>query len=251
MPASLADEGDDLERESWPDLKMYFPGYEVFWRLHVHPLRSSGSVFLREGLDEDLERMAIFHFSTYVSLARGFSKIKNRSEDFKYFEEIYANLFRASELAGETIHQFCLVYRQCLKNEIAIHTEKLVKVSAQLRVYRNLIHGNILATLRDSEGRRIIPKADRLDDYELWSRMRSSTQLSDFVDAEKQVWIDFRSLCSALQDSWKEMCGASDTLLKNADYVKRSRSGKNVQITVGGVPSASGDMWTSRFDPHK
>ena len=71
MPALLADEGDDLEKESWPDLKKYFPHYEVFWQLHVYPLRSSGIVYLREELDRDLERMAIFHFSTYVSLARG------------------------------------------------------------------------------------------------------------------------------------------------------------------------------------
>jgi len=164
MPALLADEGDDLEKESWPDLKQYFPHYEVFWQLHVYPLRSSGIVYLRKELDEDLERMAILHFSTYVSLSRGFSKIKNRSEDFKYFEEIYANLFCASELAGETVCQFCLICGKCLKNEIAIHTEKLVKVSTQLKVYRNLIHGNILATIRDSNRRRLIPKAGLPDD---------------------------------------------------------------------------------------
>lgn len=242
MPPLLADEGDDLEKKYWPDLKPYFPAYEVVWQRHVHPLRSNGIVYLREGLDEDLELMAIFHFSTYVSLARGFSKINDKSEDFKYFEEIYANLFRASELAVKTIDQFRLIYEKCLKNGIAIHTETLEKVSNRLRLYRNLIHGNILATIRDSDGRRRIPKADKLNDYVLWSRMRSSMQASDFEDAEKQLRSDFRSLCSALQDSWKEMCAASEALLRNADYIQRLRSGTDIQINVRGVPAASGDF---------
>jgi hypothetical protein len=242
MPPLLADEGDDLEKKYWPDLKPYFPAYEVFWQRYVYPLRSTGIVLLREGLDEDVEFVAILNFSTYVSIARGLSKIKERSEDFKYFEEIYAHLFRAAELAADTIRRFALIYEQCLKKEITIHTEKLVKVSGPLRLYRNLIHGNILATIRDSGGRRRIPKADKLDDYVLWSRMRSSLHDSDFEDAERQLWSDFRSLCSALQDSWKEMCGASEFLLKNAEYSRRLRSGRDLQAYVGGVPAASGDF---------
>jgi rhodanese-related sulfurtransferase len=146
MRASLADQGDNLEKEYWSDLKLFFPAYEAFWQLHIYPLRSTGMVYLREQLDEDVERMAILHFSTYVNLGRGFGKIKSRAEDFKYFEEICANLYRASELAGDTIEQFKVLYRLCIKKEIAIHTEKLVKASDPLRLYRNLIHGSILAT---------------------------------------------------------------------------------------------------------
>lgn len=242
MPALLADEGDDLEKESWPDLKQYFPAYEVFWQLNVYPLRSSGIVLLREGLDTEMERMAIVHYSTYVNLARGSGKIQNRSEDFKYFEEIYANLYRASEMAGETIAKFCTLYKKCVKREITIHSDKLQKVSSRLKLYRNLIHGNIFATRRDSSGRRRIPKVEKLDDYELWSCMRSSNQLSDFVDAEEQLWRDFKSLCSALQDSWKDMLTASKVLLNNAEYIKLLRSGRDIHITVGGVPSASGSF---------
>jgi len=242
MPASLADEGDDLEKESWDDLKQYFPAYEVFWQLHVYPLRSSGIVYLREEIDNEMERMAIFNYSTYVSLARGFRKIKSKLEDFKYFVELYANLFRASELAGKTIAQFCLIYEKCLKKKITIHTKKIEKVSNRLRLYRNLIHGNILATRRNEAGKRFIPKAEKLEDYELWSRMRSSNQPSDFVDAEEQLWGDFKSLCSALQDSWKEMCQASASLLTNADYMQRLRSGRDFHINVSGVPAASGSF---------
>jgi hypothetical protein len=243
MSALLADDGDELEKEYWLDVGAFFPAYECFWQLHVYPLRSSGIVYLREKLDKDLERMAILNFSTYVSLARGFSKIKGRSEDFKYFEEIYANLFRASELALETIKRFEAIYKLCLKKEITIHTGKLLKVEKErLKLYRNLIHRNILATLRDSHGRRRIPKADKLRHYGLWSCMRSSTEASDFPDAETQLWDDFRALCSALQDSWEEMCQASESLLKNADYMQRLKSGRDVQANVRGVPAASGDF---------
>jgi hypothetical protein len=54
-------------------------------------------------MDEDFETLAMCNYTTFVNVARAFHKIESRSEDFKFSEEIYANLQRTAEVAIKTV----------------------------------------------------------------------------------------------------------------------------------------------------
>ena len=44
-------------------LRMFLSKYEVLWRMHVEPLRSSNSIYLRDGIDADFETFAMNHYT--------------------------------------------------------------------------------------------------------------------------------------------------------------------------------------------
>jgi hypothetical protein len=56
---TILSHGDEIERDNWELLKAYIHRYETVWRLLVVPLRSAGSIYLRDGLDEALEEFAM------------------------------------------------------------------------------------------------------------------------------------------------------------------------------------------------
>ncbi len=86
----------------WESLRPHFHRYETLWPTHIFPLRSPGSIYLRKGIDEDFETLAMRNHTTFVNVARAFQKIESRSEDYKFSEEIYANLQRAAEVVVAT-----------------------------------------------------------------------------------------------------------------------------------------------------
>jgi len=240
-PTLLID-GDEIEQTTWPQLRQFVPHYEQFWQCYVYPLRSYGSIYFRPGIDEEFEWLASLHYSMYVALGRGYDKIAKASEDFKFFEEIYASLYRASELAGKVIEQFCAVYRGCLQGDPDIsHRRRLDDVQNNLRLYRNLLHEGIRATKKAGQ-RRLIPKRDCLERYDLWSRVRYGTRDEDFVPVEQQLWQDFQSLCSAIEDVWKQMASCHDKLRGNKTFQRRIKQGADEGASVTGVPAVSGTI---------
>jgi hypothetical protein len=114
---SLSESGDAMEQEWWPQLQPYISKYEVLWQMHVEPLRAPGSIYLRDGIDEDFQIFAINHYTTYVNLARTFEKIEGHADDLKYAEEIWSNLQRAAEVAIDATSAFTRIYRECARAE--------------------------------------------------------------------------------------------------------------------------------------
>lgn len=91
LPSLLID-GDELERETWEELKGYISLYETIWRFFSMPLRLENSIYFRDGIDPDLELLAMCNYTAYVNVARALKKIKTMEDDPKFSEEIWANL---------------------------------------------------------------------------------------------------------------------------------------------------------------
>lgn len=153
MPGpSLREVGDRFERETWRALQRYFPHYEEFWRINVDPLRAQGSILLRDGVDEDFEWLAMYHYSAYVNLARGNEKIDAEADQLRFFDEIYANLERSAELAKNVVQRFAAIQRKCLPRASALDDSALDSVDERLRRYRNLIHRPLAPYRKDLYG---------------------------------------------------------------------------------------------------
>jgi hypothetical protein len=71
MPKSLTDDGDVLERGTWPTMQAYISKYEILWQMHVEPLRDPGSIDLRDGIDPDFELFAMNHVAHWLVVFSG------------------------------------------------------------------------------------------------------------------------------------------------------------------------------------
>jgi hypothetical protein len=188
----------------------------------VVPLRIPDSIYLRSGINADLERFAMNNYTAYLNITRALSKIESNADDLKYAEEIWANLQRAVEVAKKAADAFSKVYGECTRKDIKINTQQLDSAEASVKVYRNRLHDPIPATLKDEHGTRLIPKRDKLEKYSLWTKVMYDCDLSDFVPVESQLRDDFFRVCSSLQDLWAQIERLSQDLLQNAEYQRRS-----------------------------
>ena len=131
---SLVNQGDQLEQETWTKLQPYLSKYEKVWRLHVVPLRDINSIYLRPGIDADLETFAMNNYTAYVNMARAFEKIESNADDLKYSEEIWANLQRAIEVAKKAADAFSKVYGECSRSNARINTLQLDNAEASIKI---------------------------------------------------------------------------------------------------------------------
>jgi hypothetical protein len=98
---SLLSHGDQLEKETWTKLEPWLSKYEIVWRMHVVPLRPPGSIYLRLGIDPNLETFTMNNYTAYVNMTRALGKIESNADDLEFPEEIWANLQRAVEVASK------------------------------------------------------------------------------------------------------------------------------------------------------
>jgi hypothetical protein len=91
-------------------------------------------------------------------------------------------------------------------------------VETSVKIYRNRLHDPILATLKDENETRLIPKRDKIAKYTLWTKVMFDRDPSDFVPVESQLRDDFSRVCSSLQDFWAQIEKLSVELLQNAEY---------------------------------
>jgi len=131
---SLVNQGDQLEQETWTKLQPYLSKYETGWRLHVVSLRDTNSIYLRPGIDSDLETFAMNNYTAYVNMARAFEKIESNADDLKYPEEIWANLQRAVEVAKKAADAFSKVYGECSRSDTRINTLQLDNAEASIKI---------------------------------------------------------------------------------------------------------------------
>jgi hypothetical protein len=242
---ALLQNGDSFERKSWTTLKHYFPHYELFWQLHIYPLRAKSSILMRDGVDEDFQFLAMRHYSTYVNLARANEKIETKVDRLRFFDEIYANLHRTCELATKVAESFRNIHERCTGNAPDVDDSPLSTMEVKLRTYRNLIHEPLSAYVTGVDDCIRIPRREHMEKYRLWTTVLYDAKQEEFEDVEVQLNNDFRALCSALEQVWREMCEASKSLCTNPDYIKLQQMGREPQVLWVSVPAASAQTFAT------
>ena len=105
-----------------------------------------GSIYLRFGIDPNLETFAMNNYTAYVNMTRALGKIESNADDLKFAEEIWANLQRAVEVASKATEAWSKFYRECTGKDAQINTEQLESAKRSVKIYRNRLHHPILAT---------------------------------------------------------------------------------------------------------
>lgn len=209
---SLLSDGDELEQQTWEELRDYIGLYETIWRAFSAPLRCEGSIYFRDAIDPDLEMLAMCNYTAYLNVARALDKIKKKEKDFKFSEEIWANLQRAVEVGKKAADAFEKVYQSCTGRNHKLNRVQLNSAEEALKKYRNRLHHPIPATKKEA-GTRLILKRDLLDQYDLWTKVMYHAKREDFVSVEGQLRSDLGMACQALQSVWVQMRNQAPNLL--------------------------------------
>jgi hypothetical protein len=233
MAKTLTDNGDSVERRSWPTMQAYVSKYEALWQMHVEPLRRPGSIDLREGLDPSFECFAMNHYTAYVKLVRVLDRIEEKSDNFGFPEEIWALLQRAVEVAIKQQAAFVTIYADAAKKRPHIDTNKLQELENSIKEYRNILHEPLQASV-EIDGIRMIPRRDTLQKYKRWTDVMYYRDDADFVPVETELRADFGRVCGILQGFWSEIEEESRKILENKQYLARRGLGA---ITTSSVPS--------------
>jgi hypothetical protein len=201
---SLLSNGDALEQQTWEELRDYVGLYETIWRIFSAPLRCKGSIQFRDGIDADLEILAMCNYTAYLNVARALKKIKAMEEDLKFSEEIWANLQRAVEVGKKAAGAFEKVYQSCTGKKDKLNRAQLNNAEEDLKKYRNRLHHPVRATIKEAKIR-LIPRRDRFDHYYRWTEVMYHAKQDDFVSVEGQLRSDLAMSCQALQSLWAQM----------------------------------------------
>jgi hypothetical protein len=202
---TLLKDGDELEQKTWAELRDYIGLYEAIWQTFSAPLRCEGSIYFRDGIDPDLELLAMCNYTAFVNVARALKKIGDIADDLKFSEEIWANLQRAVEVGKKALDAFEKVYESCCERKLKIDRRQLESAEENIRQYRNRLHDPIAATIKEDSKIRLIPERDLLDKYDLWTKVMYHASREDFVTVEGQLRSDLWMVCQALQSAWAQM----------------------------------------------
>jgi hypothetical protein len=239
-PATIPNDGDALERLHWEAIRPSFPHYEEFWRTHLVPLRSEGTIFPREGIDEDFEFLAMSHYSVFVYLSRSLEKIKEAGQNFRFPGEVYVDLYAATDTAKKAVIRWSNIYRACIGKEPRVDTQKIEKLQERFRKYRNLVHEQLPAIRLDDDRGVLMFRPDQVGAYPKWTHVIYRARPEDFVEVTKQLTDDYQSLSSALENAWKKMCTLSEQLVENAEYFRRRGQGRHdVRIVLRSSATSS------------
>lgn len=196
---SLLKNGDELERETWHELRNYIGLYETIWHLFSMPLRLENSIYFRDGIDPDLEMLAMCNYTAYVNVARALKKIKTMEDDLMFSEEIWANLQRAVEVGKKVAGAFEKVYASSTGKNLKLDRRQLESAEVQIKEYRNRLHETVPATIKDAAKTRLLPKRELLSQYELWTKVMYHARRDDFVTVEGQLQSGNSSQYSSLR----------------------------------------------------
>jgi len=240
--ATIPQDGDAVEKATWPALAPFFPHYEEFWRTHLVPLRSAGSIHPRRGIDDDFQVLAMQHYSLYVVLGRAYDRIlgTEASTSIGFPDDVYGQLQRVAELAQKLVERFEQLFYSCVQEKVKVDTLTFTKIIHRIDGYRNLIHQEFLAVQTDPDGRIFVPRPEHLERYRKWTDILYDARAEDFVDVHTQLIDDFRALCSALETTWKDLCELSKRLSANKSYREKQAKGESVSVVSLTVPPVSG-----------
>lgn len=243
--------GDKTEQQYWGRLRRFVPHYEEFWQLYVVPLRAHDSIWFRRDIDPHGERVAIANYSTFAALGRAYEQVFANKDGFRHIEEVYMAIQRAAEVGMKLIEAFVALEEHLLKRPSTLSTVELDRfIKDRLSRYRNLLHEPILP-MPKQDRRRKIPKLDRIDDYQLWTRVMYDYNDDDFVYASVQAKGDFAATCSRLEDAWKEMCSRYSSLHRaRKPLIFDATQNVILQVSQVGGPPASGDIYIGSDSEH-
>jgi hypothetical protein len=176
----------------------------------------------------------MFHYSTYVNLQRAIDKIQNADDGaFRFPDEVHLRLYAAAELGFKAVEQFGRIYEVCLKEKPDANSQPLRQLVNTFGKYRNLIHEQVPAVGSDACANVTMPRREKIEEYRKWTTVLYYARPEDFVSIRVQVNDDLRTLCSALEDAWKQMCRLSLRLVSNSEYLRRRGSGETEGATRG------------------
>ena len=221
---------DSFEQQDWPRLRNYFPSYERFWQLHVVPLRRTGGIHIRSGLDPDLEHLAMNHYTTFKELAgalKVLETLQNLEKSSPSVENYYANLQRAGEVALKTISRFRSIYEKCTGHQTQINDQRIDGVCKRVGPYRNYLHDHELPMVHE-DGEFLISVPSMVKRYATWSELGDAPR-NHRVPIEQQLWKDFMALSSAIEECWKQMLSSENTgaLLSCQTYQGLQKAGRD------------------------
>jgi len=222
---SLLSDGDQLEKETWQELQGYISIYETIWRFFSMPLRRENSIYFRDGIDPDLEMLAMCNYTAYANLARALEKINAVDNDLRFSEEIWANLQRAVEVGKKAAEAFEKIYTSSTGRNFNLDRRQLDNAEIQIKKYRNRLHDPVPATIKDDDKARLIPKRELLDQYRLWTSVMYHARHDDFVTIEGQLRRDLGMACQALQSIWSEMKTQALNLLAVPNFQAKLSAG--------------------------
>jgi hypothetical protein len=127
-------------------------------------LRCEDSIYLRDGIDPDLETLAMCNYTAYVNVARALKKIDAMADELRFSEEIWANLQRAVEVGTKAAGAFEKVYESSTRRKLKLDIRQLESAEIDIKKYRNRLHEPIPATIKDDARNRLIPNRDCLDE---------------------------------------------------------------------------------------
>jgi hypothetical protein len=117
-------------------LQGYISLYERIWLFFSMPLRRENSIYFRDGIDPDLEMLAMCNYTAYANLARALEKINSMEDDLKFSEEIWANLQRAVEVGQKAADAFDNVYTSSTGRAFKLDRRQLESAVTQIKKYR-------------------------------------------------------------------------------------------------------------------
>lgn len=222
---SLLRDGDELEQQTWEELRDYIGLYETIWCIYSAPLRRENSIYFRDGIDADLETLAMCNYTAYVNVARALKKIDAMADDLKFSEEIWANLQRAVEVGKKATEAFEKVYESSTGRKLKLDIRQLENAEMNIKKYRNRLHEPIPATIKDDARNRLAPNRDCLDAYERWTKVMYHANPADFVSVDGQLRSDLGMACQSLQSVWAQMKDRAMELLAMPGFVTKLSAG--------------------------
>ena len=235
--------GDRIEQAHWGHLRKLVPHYETFWQLYVLPLRAGDSIWFQDGIDPQIETIAIANYSTFAALGRARHKIFSDHEHFRHVEELYMAIQRSLELGIKLINEFGRLEATLLHSKSCVSASPLEQFKERrLSAYRNLLHDAILAMPKEHK-QRLIPKPDKIDAYRRWTHVMYHFDRKDFVLASTQVKKDFRETCSLLEDAWETMCDRHEQLTEVLPFSRTLPFPLTSGASLAGPPAPSGDFY--------
>jgi hypothetical protein len=211
---TLIDYGDTEERTRWPAISQFFPLYETFWKQHIFPLRGADGR-IRGDIDERLELMAQEHYKGFISLSIALGGLT--VEDHP--ERTFSSLHNAGNRGREVVQRFNAIRAECLPaNPDAIDPEPFADFCRDTARYRNYVHEDVMVMIH-YQGRRYLPRPDRLEHYRRWSRMQNPP-LTDFEPLTDVLRTLFDRLVGLLDGHWRAMLDRSPETLATQRYAQ-------------------------------
>jgi hypothetical protein len=250
---TLAEHGDQPEREWAAAISSRFPNYERFWAIHVVPLTyrivDPHNILVRPTIRKELEDLGTSHYAVFLNLVACHRLLRSDGATFARQEvpNFYSRLYSVREMARRSLAAVKVVLREyggvCIPNEkrrfdahgkpglSARVTEAFETRTCDYR--RQQVHGWGLPNIDEKIPRRKFLARWLGKGLGEIARFRIEANVeqrvaTEFVDALEQATDDLTFVEDVLNDVWEMALGELDGLRDVDRYRKDQRAGGNV-----------------------